>query len=225
MNIKPIAYFRSPLKSKFGVPRQSGIATRLVGKIVMEKEWNAPECLRGLEDFDYLWILWGFSANVDAPKHTTVRPPRLGGNRRMGVFATRSSFRPNNIGMSAVRIMSITALPGKQVEIEVSGADLMDGSPIYDIKPYLPEFDSHPDVRGGFAATEKWEKLNVEIPDDIRYRLGEDSCRLVEQLLGEDPRPHYHDDPERVYGMTVDGYDVRFQVVENTAKVIHIDLF
>ena len=127
--------------------------------------------------------------------------------------------------MSAVRIMSITALPGKQVEIEVSGADLMDGSPIYDIKPYLPEFDSHPDVRGGFAATEKWEKLNVEIPDDIRYRLGEDSCRLVEQLLGEDPRPHYHDDPERVYGMTVDGYDVRFQVVENTAKVIHIDLF
>ena len=225
MNIKPIAYFRSPLKSKFGVPRQSGIATRLVGKIVMEKEWNDPESLRGLEDFDYLWILWGFSANVDAPKHTTVRPPRLGGNRRMGVFATRSSFRPNNIGMSAVRIMSITALPGKQVEIEVSGADLMDGSPIYDIKPYLPEFDSHPDVRGGFAATEKWEKLNVEIPDDIRYRLGEDSCRLIEQLLGEDPRPHYHDDPERVYGMTVDGYDVRFQVVENTAKVIHIDLF
>lgn len=225
MNIKPIAYFRSPLKSKFGVPRQSGIATLLEGRIVMEKEWNDPECLRGLEDFDYLWILWGFSANVDAPKHTTVRPPRLGGNRRMGVFATRSSFRPNNLGMSAVKIISITALPGSQVEIAVSGADLMDGTPIYDIKPYLPEFDAHPDAHGGFASKEKWEKLNVEIPDEIRKLLGEDSSRLVEQLLGEDPRPHYHDDPERVYGMTVDGYDVRFKVVENTAKVIHIDLF
>ncbi|MGN1228027.1 MAG: tRNA (N6-threonylcarbamoyladenosine(37)-N6)-methyltransferase TrmO [Prevotella sp.] len=225
MNIQPIAYFRSPLKSKFGVPRQSGIATRLEGRIVMEKEWNDPECLRGLEDFDYLWMIWGFSANVDAQKHTTVRPPRLGGNRRMGVFATRSSFRPNNLGMSAVKIISITTLPGSQVEIAVSGADLMDGTPIYDIKPYLPEFDAHPDVRGGFASKEKWEKLNVEIPDEIRKQLGEDATELLSQLLGEDPRPHYHDDPERVYGMTVDGYDVRFKVVENTAKVIHIDLF
>ena len=225
MNIKPIAYYRSPLKSKFGVPRQSGIATHLVGKIVMEKEWNNPECLRGLEDFDYLWILWGFSANVDSPKHPTVRPPRLGGNRRMGVFATRSSFRPNNIGMSAVRILSLTVFPGKPIEIEVSGADLMNGTPIYDIKPYLPEFDAHPNARGGFASSEKWEKLQVEIPDEIRQHLGEENSRLVEQLLSEDPRPHYHDDPERVYGMKVDGYDVRFKVVENTAKIIHIDLF
>lgn len=223
MNITPIAYFRSPLKEKFGVPRQSGIATQLHGRIVLQNEWNDPECLRGLEDFDYLWILWGFSANVDAPKHATVRPPRLGGNRRMGVFATRSSFRPNNIGMSAVRIVGIHK--GTNVEIEVSGADLMDGTPIYDIKPYLPEFDAHPEARGGFASSEKWTTLNVDIPDTLRLRLGEEQCLLIEQLLAEDPRPHYHDNPERVYGMVVGGYNVKFKVVDNTAKVVNIDLF
>ena len=223
MNITPIAYFRSPLKEKFGVSRQSGIATQLHGRIVLQNEWNDPECLRGLEDFDYLWILWGFSANVDAPKHATVRPPRLGGNRRMGVFATRSSFRPNNIGMSAVRIVSIHK--GTNIEIEVSGADLMDGTPIYDIKPYLPEFDAHPEARGGFASSEKWTTLNVDIPDALRLRLGEEQCLLIEQLLAEDPRPHYHDNPERVYGMVVGGYNVKFKVVDNTAKVVNIDLF
>lgn len=223
MNITPIAYFRSPLKEKFGVPRQSGIATQLHGRIVLQNEWNDPKCLRGLEDFDYLWILWGFSANVDAPKHATVRPPRLGGNRRMGVFATRSSFRPNNIGMSAVRIVGIHK--GTNVEIEVSGADLMDGTPIYDIKPYLPEFDAHPEARGGFASSEKWTTLNVDIPDALRLRLGEEQCLLIEQLLAEDPRPHYHDNPERVYGMVVGGYNVKFKVVDNTAKVVNIDLF
>ena len=223
MNITPIAYFRSPLKEKFGVPRQSGIATQLHGRIVLQNEWNDPECLRGLEDFDYLWILWGFSANVYAHKHATVRPPRLGGNRRMGVFATRSSFRPNNIGMSAVRIVGIHK--GTNVEIEVSGADLMDGTPIYDIKPYLPEFDAHPEARGGFASSEKWTTLNVDIPDALRLRLGEEQCLLIEQLLAEDPRPHYHDNPERVYGMVVGGYNVKFKVVDNTAKVVNIDLF
>ena len=223
MNITPIAYFRSPLKEKFGVLRQSCIATQLHGRIVLQNEWNDPECLRGLEDFDYLWILWGFSANVDAPKHATVRPPRLGGNRRMGVFATRSSFRPNNIGMSAVRIVGIHK--GTNVEIEVSGADLMDGTPIYDIKPYLPEFDAHPEARGGFASSEKWTTLNVDIPDALRLRLGEEQCLLIEQLLAEDPRPHYHDNPERVYGMVVGGYNVKFKVVDNTAKVVNIDLF
>ena len=224
MNIEPIAYFKSPLKEKFGVPRQSGIATRLHGRIVMLNEWNDPECLRGLEDFDYLWILWGFSANADATKHTTVRPPRLGGNRRMGVFATRSSFRPNNLGMSSVKIVSISNTPGCQVEIEVSGADLMDGTPIYDVKPYLPEFDSHPEARGGFASSEKWTTLDVEIPEDIRIQLGETRSQLVEQLLSEDPRPHYHDNPEREYGMTVDEYDIKFKVIENTVKVTSIRL-
>ena len=223
MNITPIAYFRSPLKEKFGVPRQSGIATQLHGRIVLQNEWNDPECLPWLEDFDHLWIPGGLSANVDAPTQSTVRPPRLGGNRRMGVFATRSSFRPNNIGMSAVRIVGIHK--GTNVEIEVSGADLMDGTPIYDIKPYLPEFDAHPEARGGFASSEKWTTLNVDIPDALRLRLGEEQCLLIEQLLAEDPRPHYHDNPERVYGMVVGGYNVKFKVVDNTAKVVNIDLF
>ena len=141
----------------------------------------------------------------------------------MGVFAPRSSFRPNNIGMSAERIVGIHK--GTNVEIEVSGADLMDGTPIYDIKPYLPEFDAHPEARGGFASSEKWTTLNVDIPDALRLRLGEEQCLLIEQLLAEDPRPHYHDNPERVYGMVVGGYNVKFKVVDNTAKVVNIDLF
>lgn len=225
MDIEPIAYFRSPLKSKFGVPRQSGIAPELTGTIVMTGKWNDAECLRGLEDFDYLWILWGFSENVDARKHATVRPPRLGGNRRMGVFATRSSFRPNNIGLSSVRILKINALPGKDVEIEVAGADLMDGTPIYDIKPYLPQFDAHPNARAGFTDTHEWRQLNVIIPEDIRQQLGETRCRQLCEILAEDPRPQYHDSPERVYGLPFDGYDIKFRVVNNSLIIIHIDLF
>ena len=225
MNIEPIAYFRSPLKSKFGVPRQSGIAPELTGTIVMTDKWNDAECLRGLEDFDYLWILWGFSENVDARKHATVRPPRLGGNRRMGVFATRSSFRPNNIGLSSVRILKINTLPGKDVEIEGAGADLMDGTPIYDIKPYLPQFDAHPNARAGFTDTHEWRQLNVIIPEDIRQQLGETRCRQLSEILAEDPRPQYHDSPERVYGLPFDGYDIKFRVVNNSLIIIHIDLF
>ena len=225
MDIEPIAYFRSPLKSKFGVPRQSGIAPELTGTIVMTDKWNDAECLRGLEDFDYLWILWGFSENVDARKHATVRPPRLGGNRRMGVFATRSSFRPNNIGLSSVRILKINALPGKDVEIEVAGADLMDGTPIYDIKPYLPQFDAHPNARAGFTDTHEWRQLNVIIPEDIRQQLGETRCLQLSEILAEDPRPQYHDSPERVYGLPFDGYDIKFRVVNNSLIIIHIDLF
>ena len=224
MDIEPIAFFRSPLKSKFGVPRQSGIAAELTGTIVMTGQWNDAECLRGLEDFDYLWLLWGFSENVDAQKHATVRPPRLGGNRRMGVFATRSSFRPNNIGLSSVRILKINALPGKDIEIEVAGADLMDGTPIYDIKPYLPQFDAHPDASAGFTDTHEWKQLKVIIPEDIRQQLGETRCRQLREILAEDPRPQYHDSQERVYGLPFDNYDIKFRVVDNSLIIIHIDL-
>ena len=221
MNITPIAYFRSPLKEKFGVPRQSGIATQLHGRIVLQNEWNDPECLRGLEDFDYLWILWGFSANVDAPKHATVRPPRLGGNRRMGVFATRSSFRPNNIGMSAVRIVGIHK--GTNVEIEVSGADLMDGTPIYDIKPYLPEFDSHGDAKAGFVDTCQWTVLDVEASPDVDLSvLSAADLAVVKQLLSQDPRPQYHRSPDRIYGMPYKQLDIRFKVVCRTAMIVGI---
>lgn len=220
MEIKPIAYFRSPLKSKFGVPRQSGIATQLTGSVVMCGKWGDAECVRGLEDFDYAWLVWGFSENVSAAKHPTVRPPRLGGNRRMGVFATRSPFRPNNIGLSAVRILNITEK--EPIEIIVSGADLIDGTPIYDIKPYLPQFDSHPEARGGFTSTNEWQRLDVVIPEDIRQRLGASTCEVLTQLLSEDPRPHYHDDPERIYGMPLDGFDVKFKVDGGVAMIIEL---
>lgn len=224
MNIEPIAYFRSPLKTKFGVPRQSGIATQLTGSVVMLGEWNDAESIRGLEDFEYVWLLWGFSANVSTPKRPTVRPPRLGGNRRMGVFATRSPFRPNNIGLSSVRIAGIDNHPGKPIEIKVSGADLIDMTPIYDIKPYLPLFDSHPEARSGFVSSNEWSTLNVVIPEHIRNHIGSSRCELLKQLLGEDPRPHYHDDPERIYGMPLDGYEVRFKVKDGTAIVVNIGL-
>ena len=220
MNITPIAYFRSPLKEKFGVPRQSGIATQLHGRIVLQNEWNDPECLRGLEDFDYLWILWGFSANVDAPKHATVRPPRLGGNRRMGVFATRSSFRPNNIGMSAVRIVGIHK--GTNVEIEVSGADLMDGTPIYDIKPYIRFSDCHEDAVSGFSDNVLEHSLKVEYDDEM-LSIFTDAQR--DELIGclqQDPRPSYQDDGKE-YGMSFAGHNVRFMVMDGILKISDVE--
>ena len=160
--IKPIAYFRSPLTSKFGIPRQSGLADNLVGKIVFEPQYQREEALRGLEEFDYLWLIWGFSANKSTDDgKLTVRPPRLGGNERLGVFATRSPFRPNGLGLSSVRIKRIT-----DGAIEVSGADLMDGTPIYDVKPYISYVDSHPQARGGFTDKKAWKKLSIVIAEE-----------------------------------------------------------
>ncbi len=219
MNIQPIAYFRSPLKSKFGIPRQSGIVESLVGEIVLESEYANTEALRGLEDFDYLWIIWGFSENSGAKFHPTVRPPRLGGNRHMGVFATRSSFRPNGLALSSVRIVSVE--PGK---ICVSGADLMDGTPIYDIKPYVEFVDSHPGARSGFVDTDSWQTLDVVFADNIGERLSPEERNTITALLAQDPRPQYHDDPERIYGMTYADMDIRFRVSGNTLTVVEIIL-
>ena len=180
MNIKPIAYFRSPLTSKFGIPRQSGVVKNLVGEIVFEKEFSSPDAIRGLEGFDYIWLIWGFSANKHASNGLTVRPPRLGGNERLGVFATRSPFRPNPIGLSCVKLVSqndraiiesapslrgksdvdnigVYARAGGEAVLLVYGADLMDGTPIYDIKPYIPYADAHPDARGGFTDNNDWQ--------------------------------------------------------------------
>ena len=163
MNIEPIAHFRSPLTSKFGIPRQAGIVRELRGQIVLEPDYRNPDALRGLEAFDYLWMIWGFSENVEAEKHATVRPPLLGGNERRGVWATRSPFRPNNLGLSSVRIERI-----EDGVIHVLGADLMDGTPIYDIKPYLEYVDSHTGVRSGFVDERKWERLEVVMADELR---------------------------------------------------------
>ena len=213
MTISPIAHFHSPLTSKFGIPRQSGIADSLHGTIVFTPEYRNADALRGLEGFDFLWILWGFSENIHSAKHATVRPPRLGGNTRIGVFATRSPFRPNNIGLSSVRIADIQIATPDGPVIEVVGADLMDGTPIYDIKPYLPEFDSHPEAKAGFVNSNEWQPLEVKfLPTADNSRFTPTDVNTITQLLSQDPRPHYHSSPDRLYGMTYKGYDIRFRV-------------
>ncbi len=245
MNIHPIAHFRSPLRSKFGVPRQSGIVKDLMGEIVFAAEYADVEIVRGLEEFDYLWLIWGFSENVLTHKRSTVRPPRLGGNNRMGVFATRSSFRPNGLALSSVRIVGIEERANTLI-IRVSGADLMDGTPIYDIKPYITFTDSHPNARSGFVDTEEWQRLNVVFDETIKENqdssieqrmptAAEQSpsskgqqmptaadLETIAALLAEDPRPQYHDDPERIYGMPFGPWDVRFRVDGDTLTVVEI---
>lgn len=209
MNIEPIAFFRSPLTSKFGIPRQSGIVSDLRGQIVFDKPYRQPEALRGLEEYDYLWIIWGFSENVDAQKHSTVRPPLLGGNERVGVWASRSPFRPNNLGLSSVRIAAVHT---ETMTIDVMGADLMDGTPVYDIKPYLAYADSHPEARGGFTDSHEWQRLEVVLPAELTHHLSAADIEVLRQTLALDPRPHYQRDATRHYGMPFMGYDVRFHV-------------
>ena len=224
MTISPIAHFQSPLTSKFGIPRQSGIADSLHGTIVFTPEYRNADALRGLEGFDFLWILWGFSENIHSAKHATVRPPRLGGNTRIGVFATRSPFRPNNIGLSSVRIADIQIATPDGPVIEVVGADLMDGTPIYDIKPYLPEFDSHPEAKAGFVNSNEWQPLEVKfLPTADISRFTPTDVNTITQLLSQDPRPHYHSSPDRLYGMTYKGYDIRFRVEEGKVIVEKIE--
>jgi len=216
MEIAPIAYFRSPFRSKFGIPRQSGLVDDLLGEVCFVSPWDDADAVRGLADFSHLWLIWGFSENVSAEKHATVRPPRLGGNQRMGVFATRSPFRPNNLGLSCVRIERV-----EQGRIVVRGADLMDGTPIFDVKPYLPSADAFPDAKGGFTDAKQWKSLTVEMSDDVRRELGDDAEAVV-KTLSLDPRPHYHSDPERIYGMPFGEWDIRFQVVDGVLRVVDL---
>lgn len=219
MNIEPIAYFHAPFTSKFGVPRQSGIVEELRGTLVFTKDYSQPEALRGLEAYDYLWLIWGFSENVEAEKHATVRPPLLGGNERVGVWATRSPFRPNNLGLSSVRILAVHP---ETATIEVAGADLMDGTPVYDIKPYLPYVDSHPEARGGFTDNHPWKTLRVEVPDALRPLYTMEQWQMIEKTLSLDPRPHYHEDPHRVYAMPFAGKDIHFAVADGVLTIIKI---
>lgn len=222
MEICPIAYFRSPLRSKFGIPRQSGLVSELAGSIVFGPDYRQIEAVRGLEDFDYLWLIWEFSENSDAKKSLTVRPPRLGGNKRMGVFATRSPFRPNNLGLSCVRLDRVELHPKLGPVIHVKGADLMDGTPIYDIKPYVTYADCHPEARSGFVDQKKWEELQVEIPPEICTRFSEEELISLRKVLALDPRPRYQDDAERVYGMPFTDYDIRFVVASGILRVVGI---
>jgi len=211
-----IAKIRTDFKTKFGVPRQSGLVKGLKGRIVFEPEYRNVEALRGLEGFSHIWLLWDFSeAHRPGEKWSpTVRPPRLGGNQRMGVWATRSPFRPNNIGLSSVRISKIELHTPEGPVIEVEGADLMDGTPILDIKPYLPYTDSHPEARGGFAEeqNEKMESLTVEIPSDIENLFDAEKLEALRGVLAADPRPHYQQDPTRTYALEFADYEVKFRV-------------
>lgn len=221
MEIEPVAIFKSPLKEKFGIPRQAGIATDLRGQVVLEEKFRSPEALRGLDGFDYVWLIWGFSLNRETSgSHLTVRPPRLGGNERVGVFASRSPFRPNPLGLSSVKIESIDFQNGI---IRVLGADLADGTPIYDIKPYVTYSDAHPDASSGFVDGNGWEGLEVVIPREIAAQFSGPDLSALRQILAEDPRPRYHDSSEKEYGLLFADRNVKFKVKENCLSVTGIE--
>ena len=222
MTIEPIACFHSPLTSKFGIPRQSGLAATLPGRIVFTPDYRREEAVRGLEGFDYLWLIWEFSSS-GAVGALTVRPPRLGGNERVGVFASRSPFRPNRLGLSCVRLERVELTNEYGPVVHVLGADLMDGTPIYDVKPYVAYADAHLEARSGFVDRHDWQPLRVEMPIDVEAQLDADLSAALREVLAQDPRPRYHDDPRRVYGMPFAGRDVKFRVADATVYVVGIE--
>ena len=221
-SMKVIAHIRSDFSSKFGVPRQSGLVDSLEAAIVFEPEYRNVDAVRGLEDFSHLWLIWAFHHAVRDTWSPTVRPPRLGGNTRMGVFATRSPFRPNPIGLSSVRLDRVELTAEHGPVIYVRGADLVDGTPIFDIKPYIPYADSHPEAVGGFASAPAGETLTVVIPPEQLEKVPENRREALRGVLAQDPRPHYQNDPERVYGFQFAGLEVRFSVEEQTLTVREI---
>ena len=223
INFQVIAYMKGDLPSKFGIPRQSGIVDSLRSTIVFTEEFRNADMLRGLEGFSHLWIIWQFSANADHKWSATVRPPRLGGNKRLGVFATRSRFRPNAIGLSCVKLVGIEKTAEHGTVIHVSGADLMDGTPILDIKPYLPYADCQADAVGGFTDTAKDYLLKVDFPDELLCKIPEDKRQALLELLTHDPRPSYQSDSSRVYGMSFGQHNVRFTVDDETLTVCDVE--
>lgn len=218
--MKIIARIRSDFPTKFGIPRQSGLSDS-EATIVFEPEFRHEEALRGIESYSHLWLIWEFSEVKNKGWSPTVRPPRLGGNKRVGVFATRSPFRPNPVGLSSVRLLRVEKTSEGMV-LRVEGADLMDGTPIYDIKPYIPYADCHPDAVGGFAEERKDYSLRVDCSDELLSLIPESKRSALIQVLSQDPRPQYIDDPERVYGFEYAGYEVRFSVSEGTLTVREI---
>ena len=212
LELKVIARIRNDFPEKFGVPRQSGLVEELRARIVFEPEYRNRDAVRGLDGFSHIWLLWGFSLTVREGWSPTVRPPRLGGNRRMGVFATRSPFRPNPVGLSPVRLLGVDADARGGPVLYVSGADMVDGTPIYDIKPYLAYTDSHPEAMGGFTDGLDGGKLSVVWPEGMLETLAEETASAITAVLEQDPRPSYQADPERVYGMDFAGYRIRFRV-------------
>ena len=219
--MKHIAHIENIFTEKFGIPRQSGLVG-VKSRIVLAEEYRDPSVYKGLEDYSHIWLLWEFSQNKDVPFSPTVRPPRLGGNTRMGVFATRSPYRPNNIGLSCVKIEKIELHTADGPILWVSGADLMNGTPILDIKPYLPNTDCIPDAKGGFSTQVKWETLQVEIPENLKPLIPAEQQETIINLLSQDPRPAYHNDPDKIYGVRYGEQNIRFTVKNDTLEVIEI---
>lgn len=220
LSLTPVACYRGQLREKFGLPRQAGLVPELIGYVEMTEPFRNKDMFRGLEGFSHIWLLWGFSEN-----HTwspTVRPPRLGGNERLGVFATRSPFRPNPIGLSLVELAAIHWDTSRGPVLEIKGADLMDGTPIYDIKPYVPYADARPEAKGGFAAAAD-KRLPVHGTPDVLATLPEDKQAALMGLLAQDPRPHYHHDPERIYGLSFEAWNVLFKVGEQGVEILSIE--
>ena len=217
--MKIIARIHNDYKEKFGIPRQSGLAKGLFSKIVFEPEYRIAEAIRGIEEYSHLWLIWQFSEAVREEFSPTVRPPRLGGNKRVGVFATRSPFRPNPIGLSSVRLIKVEKTQNEGHVLIVEGADLMDGTPIYDIKPYITYSDSHPDATQSFAEGGLLHKLDVKFDNECDKKLPKDKLDGIISLLSEDPRPAYIDDPDRIYTMTFGDHEISFSVADNTLTV------
>lgn len=224
MEMTPIAHIKSDFSEKFGIPRQSGLVEELRASIVFEPPYRDPSALRGIEGFSHIWLIWEFSQAKREGWSPTVRPPRLGGNKRLGVFATRSPFRPNPIGLSCVRLTEVRQDQELGPVLVVAGADLMDGTPIYDIKPYLPYADCKPDAVGGFASIPKEASLEVDCPETLLTAVPEDKRPALLAVLAQDPRPQYQDDPGRVYGMSFAGLEVKFQVEGERLTVVEISL-
>lgn len=222
--MKTIAHIRSGFPEKFGIPRQSGLVESLTATVVFEPEYRNPDALRGIEAFSHLWLLWNFSETEREGWSPTVRPPRLGGNTRVGVFATRSPFRPNPIGLSSVRLCEVRLHTPEGPLLLVGGADLMDGTPLYDIKPYLPFTDCHPDAVGGFADAVRKKALRVKLPSELPAHFSKEEEKTLTEIIAQDPRPSYQNDPQRIYRFTYSGWDVAFCVADGEAQVTALAL-
>ncbi len=222
MELRPVARVHTDFAGKFGIPRQSGLVPELTAVLEFLPEFRSPEAVRGLEAYTHLWLIWEFSANADKGWSPTVRPPRLGGNKRVGVFASRSPFRPNPLGLSCVRLLEVRMDPAKGPLLLLGGADLMDGTPVYDVKPYVPYADSHPEASGGFTDEVDWHPLEVDFPGELLERFPADKREALLGVLAQDPRPAYQEDPKRVYGFTFGGWDLRFSVAEGTLRVLEV---
>ena len=222
MEIKPIAFIRTDFKEKFGIPRQSGIAKNLTAEIIFEREFRDPDAIRGIEGFSHLWLIFDFSLSHRETFSPTVRPPKLGGNERRGVFATRSPFRPNSLGLSCVKLLEVQKSETKGNVLIVSGADLLDNTPIYDIKPYIPYADCYPNAVGGFTEEINYKKLSVTFPKELLELIPKEKQQGLLDILAENPTPSYKNDEQRVYSMLFDKFDISFKIQDNILTVIKI---